>query len=265
MSKHSGIIQKIIKELLRNKKKVEKFVYFLKNYQTILKTIKSLNITNVHPYLYKKWSFGVAFFIGKYKNEKVFIKVDTKIHQLENELHVREKLQNTLHEYLIDMYEFYSNEDIQIAIFPFFANMAELHGESIVKNPDYVKEIVYILTTLHEHGIIHRDIKLDNFLLVDDTLKIIDFVFACSLNGSATLKELDSNRKDHLEILKLLGPYRPASYIKNFEWNDFISMKFIIEEIVKHSNVPLQCRKALEQYAVIFDELSIGKTYCYRK
>ena len=48
----------------------------------------------------------------------------------------------------------------------------------------YFKQLLKALCYIHSNGFSHRDIKLDNILLDDKfNLKLVDFGFACPLNG----------------------------------------------------------------------------------
>ena len=49
----------------------------------------------------------------------------------------------------------------------------------------YVQQLIKAISSMHQAGVCHRDLKLENLVLDDNfNLKLIDFGFACSLSGS---------------------------------------------------------------------------------
>ena len=50
----------------------------------------------------------------------------------------------------------------------------------------YVQQLIKAMSSMHQAGVCHRDLKLENLVLDDNfNLKLIDFGFACSLSGSS--------------------------------------------------------------------------------
>jgi serine/threonine protein kinase len=138
-------------------------------------------------------------------------------------------------------------------------------------------QIITILKTIHDKGLVHRDIKPDNFLLSKDVknkqLYIIDFGFCKtyinndahielkrtnSIIGSLTYASINSHnlielsRRDDLESLGYMLIYL---YKGNLEWQKIEDSKRIVlmkQNIVNNRNIPeifcdyLKCVRCLE-------------------
>ena len=123
---------------------------------------------------------------------------------------------------------FLFKNNVQILITEFLESR-ELCSDYILETPDILLKVFNILDIINKKGYIHRDIKLNNFLLVDNELRIIDFTFSTSFLDSNNIINLDASNIDDLTILKNLGgKFKPNI----FEWNDFYSMVLIIDEVI---------------------------------
>jgi casein kinase I family protein HRR25 len=127
-------------------------------------------------------------------------------------------------------------------------------------------QIILILKTIHERGLVHRDIKPDNFLLGLNTHKkkiyIIDFGFCksfitdnihnkerntCSLIGSPMYASINAHncielsRRDDLESLGYMLIYFYLSFLPWQEINtqDLNIIQKIKQNITENDNIPL--------------------------
>ena len=72
-------------------------------------------------------------------------------------------------------------------------------------------------------GVLHRDIKPDNMLVVNDELHLIDFDISCSVNSSDAMLEMRVGTEDFWSPLWQSGePYKEvddlASLVLSFAW-----------------------------------------------
>jgi serine/threonine protein kinase len=217
-----------------------------------------MSLNRIEALYYKRWKNGYCYFTAYKGKQKVFIKVDTKLKNLSNEIKFYDLLYDELSKYMIEKIDFFENKKVQILLLE-YKNSRELTEFDLIYTPKYLKDILFILTTIYKKGIIHRDIKLDNFLITDNNLKIIDFTFATSWNSKFNFKELDINSNQNLSLLKYLGEgLNPEKFI----WNDFFSIGKIIENILKnYPNINLETKEILSYYKNKFYFLSKNRDY----
>ena len=124
--------------------------------------------------------FG-GIYQGLYKKkEKVAIKVenlDSEVKLLKHETTILNYLynkgsRNTPHVYYYGLYK-----GNPILIMPFYETTLESWNQNKSKNERnklFVK-MIEILSIVHEFGVLHRDIKLDNFMIKNNDVYLIDF------------------------------------------------------------------------------------------
>jgi len=230
----------------------------IKNYLTIFYILKKMSLTKIQALYYKRWRNGYCYFTAYKNNQKVFIKVDTKFKMLSNEIRFYDLLYDKLSEYMVKKVDFFENKKIQILILE-YSESKELTENDLIQSSKYIKDIFFILTTIYKEGIIHRDIKLDNFLIINKSLTIIDFTFANSFNKNLNFKELDINLKDNIRLLKDLGEKLNP---REFVWNDFYAVGKILENLIdKHSNSTSKVNQHLISYKEKFYHFSKNKNY----
>ena len=176
-----------------------------------------------------------------FDGKDVFIKVDTKLHLLINDKISYDVGRELMGDSLVDILNYSLDGKIQFIAYEFLIS-SELDKSFLLDNMQYIDDILVILNNLSKLGIIHRDIKLDNFLVSNNRLKIIDFTFANS-NINKDFKELDTRNSDNCFILEALGNgLNPTPFL----WDDYYSLCTILKQIT--NNVGVDRRIKLVNY-----------------
>jgi len=199
--------------------------------------LKDLNIKNISFFNFLNWRNGYCYFRGVYNKKEVFIKIDTKFHLLINDKLAYDLCKGVMQDNLVDL--LYSSLDgrIQFLVYEFF-HSNELDEDILLNNMRYLDDIIRILNNLSDAGIIHRDIKLDNFLVSNNKLKIIDFTFANS-NIHKEFKEVDVKNSYNCFLLEFLGAgLNPSPFV----WDDFYSLHSILKKIEKDAKDPQEVK-----------------------
>ncbi|EAY00275.1 CAMK family protein kinase [Trichomonas vaginalis G3] len=124
---------------------------------------------------------------------------------LEKELRIMERIK---HENIVNFEEIIYTDDLIIVVMEFierFLNERIYHGSNISESHFFnmLGQIVSAISYLHERGIAHRDIKLDNIgITFDNKIKLIDF-------GMSSIKEshsIDSLRTTFCGTLEYIAP-----------------------------------------------------------
>lgn len=179
---------------------------------------KEYQFSKIKPFRFLHWHHGAYYFIAYNKeNNKVFIKTDMLFQLLNNEVNainilskdkeIKKHLPNIIGYNLSLPFPFIAVEFIE-GISP--NKILDGKDKIIKKNEEYIiKEMINIIIHIQRNNIIHRDIRLDNFLFKINDNKIniylIDFIFCIGVKDSKKyFQELELNNKN-LNILKGLG------------------------------------------------------------
>jgi serine/threonine protein kinase len=175
---------------------------------------------------------GYAYFTGEIGDKKVFIKFDTKYHLITNDILAYKKCKKKLGEYLVKVIAFKNTGTIQYVIYDYFDGTT-LKNNNILENPQLISYVYETISAINSLRLIHRDIKLDNFLIKNEELKIIDLTLMASLDDSNLFKSFNLDNKDEAIILHTLNKsHSPPGLI----WNDFYSLHLILKEIIINNN-----------------------------
>jgi len=216
---------KVIPRLMKN------YLLVIPNWILLKKSLKSHGVLKLKPFNIGLWHHGFFYFTGELNKKAVFLKIDKKLHFLQNEYVAHEFLREKVK--LIPLVKFIINKSSQIAIFDFIA------GESIterdIANNAWVSEEIYrILMVLNTNGVFHRDIKLENFIKRGETLYLIDFTFSVGSDSCpVSFKELKTGVEVERKILKHLGEENKPSELV---WNDFHSMSLLVDRALLSSS-----------------------------
>jgi serine/threonine protein kinase len=181
------------------------------------------------PYLISNWHHGFAYFIGKLNGQKVFIKTSDEFFYLCNDIAAAKILKDKVS--TPKVLETISLDKFEIVIFEFIEGNT-LTPHDLINNVEIIPQLTKIINEINKVGIVHRDIKLNNFLInKDKNIYVIDFTFSISIDNNLLFKELDYSIKEELKILNSIGEGdNPA----NHHWNDKFSLNKIVERVIKY-------------------------------
>ena len=214
--------------------------------------LKNNNIKKISAFKFLNWRNGYCYFKGMYLEKEVFVKIDLKMHLLSNDILVYDLCKDVMKDDLVEILHYSLDSKIEFVVYEFF-NSNELDENILLNELKYLDDIFRILNNLSKVGIIHRDIKLNNFLVSRGKLKIIDFTFSNS-NTHKDFKEVDVDNSYNCFLLEFLGAGLNPS---PFFWDDYYSFCTILKKLEKDANdfqkVKLNaCIKEIEKF--------IGKT-----
>jgi serine/threonine protein kinase len=205
-------------------------------YSKVVSAINTLGVDNIKIFKFTKYHHGFYYFTGTLNDQKVFVKVDTKINILVNDVLAFNIGKAHLNKYLVDVLNYKVVDSIEIVVFEFVKGV-ELTKEVILRQPELISDLCDVIFKINALGMIHRDVKLDNFLVYGNQLKVIDFTFANSLESDLGFKDISLNSRKNCRMLKMLGgKFKPM----NYEWNDFFSLEKILQGILSDSQTDNQ-------------------------
>lgn len=222
---------------------------------SIIKKISKVD--NIEPYFISNWHHGFAYFIGKLNGQKVFIKTSDKFPYLCNDIIAEKILKDKV--LTPKVLGIISLDKFELVIFEFIEGRT-LNPHDLISNPRIVSQLITIINEINNSGVIHRDIKLNNFLIdKDKNIYIIDFTFSISIDKNLHFKELDESNKEEVKILKSIGEDdKPSLY----HWNDMFSLNKIIERTLKYQEVIGLIDANLTNYYIQTKDLD--QSYSYR-
>ena len=224
----------------------------------IIRNLKSLNVSDIRIFKFKNWHNSFAYYSGIFNGNIVFIKISAKHFFLDNEQIFYDLFKDDLS--LIKVISLSENQNFQILISE-FSNEKELTEQDILDNPDSLLQIYDILKVINNKGCIHRDVRLDNFLISDNKVRIIDFTFSTCLNHSDRFNDLVLDKKEELIILKNLGGiFKP----NDFQWNDFYSIDLVLYKLFS-KDMNIEKRLKIIKYQELFKGNISGNDYCLLK
>jgi serine/threonine protein kinase len=156
------------------------------------------------------------YYTGFFNNNKIFIKVDTRYFLLINEINIRNFFKDELEFTQVINYKKGKHE----YLFFNFIEYNHMSIENIKKNGiDFILSQAFdIVKKVNRADVLHRDIKLDNFLILNGNKVILnDFVYAIS-SKTEDFKEVTLNNQG----LKLLNDLKSNS--NNLYWDDMDSL-----------------------------------------
>ncbi|UZN00946.1 protein kinase [Lysinibacillus sp. MHQ-1] len=79
----------------------------------------------------------------------------------------------------------------------------------VAQSLEITKQLLEQIILLHNHGIVHRDLRIPNILLVDQQLHIIDFGLATTLQKAVELSSIQNPKRaeNHISDLYFVGHF----------------------------------------------------------
>jgi len=176
-------------------------------------------------------SYGVAYLLlhSKSGNQYVLKRMKTK-HLRKKKLH--EKFQqeiSMLNEISIpnipSVYTQGKLQDVPFYIMDFvdgktFEQTIFEDGETftLAQSLEITKQLLQLVMTIHEKGIVHRDLRIPNILINEDGLHIIDFGLAAYLNPNLKVDKINNPKKveNHISDLYFVGHFLLFLLYSNF-------------------------------------------------
>lgn len=246
----------MLKNIKKIKKRVKVCFFILTHLRHLWFISKHFDVKHLTPFKIDDWHHGYAYFTGLIGDLRVFIKIDTKLMFLRNEVIAFELLKGLVRipriiaHYKKDSFEAIISEYIE-------ANTLTL--EDLISKPNLVSNILEIIRSINLRGVIHRDIKLKNFFIYQDNIWIFDFTFAISKSPVFGFKELDLTDKFQAKVLSSIGDgYNPGYLV----WNDFLSLQKILSyDLLKYPVTSQSIRGSVDKY---MDQIEVEhKSYTY--
>lgn len=165
---------------------------------------------------------GYVYFKGYLDGLKVFIKYGGVKGSCENEYFYSKKISTYNSKYFLSPLFYLNDGEHSLVVFEYLDGIKlsdYLKYASIREKLEIQKQMGEIYQSLYESHIVHRDIRPDNFLVVDGVLKLLDFQFSVD---ALNYKEVQS-LIDNSEMAVALGT-KEFKY-KKYGWNDSYSLK----------------------------------------
>ena len=167
---------------------------------------------------------GYIYFTGNYKGKKIFIKYGGVEDSCKNEIFFSKKVSDWNGNNFLTPIVYDDNPNHSYIAFDFIEGVSLLAYCQTSSNKEHISgQLLSIIKTLNACHIMHRDIRPDNFIVIDGYVKLIDFQFAIDFDNPIELKCMET----HKSILMSLGEeYRYKKYV----WCDVCSFQKIADE-----------------------------------
>lgn len=162
---------------------------------------------------------GYLYFYAIYNGRAVFIKYGGIGNSAYNEYEFTKRLFEHNHSHFLNPLLLYDNNKIPILLFDYIEGVSLEHWIKEGNNENASKQLFEIISILKKAKVIHRDIRPENFIVVRNTLILLDFQFAMNLEKPI---ELHSVKQDYFLACGIGNINYRSSAIA---WNDVDSYK----------------------------------------
>jgi len=221
--KYYHLLQKLKAKL---SKIVRNYFLYICSINLIKKDLRDVNLSQFKPYNISSWHHGYMYFEGYLNCNRIFIKVDSKFFLLSNEIRIREIFNKNLDFTKLIMYK----KGVYEYLFFEFIKYEILNIDFIKEKGVYIvlSELLGIIQKINREGVLHRDVKLDNFIIIDNKIVLNDYVYSISRKKDG-FKEVNLNSQG----IKLLKDLNKSD---NFLWDDMDSLYNELVKVLKTSD-----------------------------
>jgi|TARA_R110000744_G_scaffold31677_1_gene74351 serine/threonine protein kinase len=224
-------------------------VFYIKNRSFIHRFFNENGYHQIKTFNLSKWHHDLYLFTAVDKvGDPVFIKFTNLPRVLKNENRAYKKLQKNsfLKNHLIEHKGYIKKEGYKALILK-RANGTVLNDEWAYKNVRELSNLLKIVNEFSALSLIHRDVKLDNFIYEDGHIKVFDFSFMIDMSENNKLKEIDlTNNENMIKLVTMGVGYKPAP----LKWDDYYALYIVFKELIKNkpATISLEHNNLLEQY-----------------
>ena len=232
-----------IKRTLKNRR------YYSKKRKFVHSFFKEFGYKKVKPFNLDKWHHDLDLFTAMDKfGDEVFVKFTKLERILKNEyLTYQIFQQNTLlKNHVIEYKEYITSKGFSALVLKRSKGIV-LTEDWMIKNIEKLSALIKIVDEFKSLSLVHRDLKLDNFIYEGGNIKIFDFSFMIDKTEKRKLKEIDlTSRENMLKLVNLGMFYKPAP----LKWDDYYSLHIIFISLLKNKSLILSLEKKeiLTQY-----------------
>ena len=242
------------------------------NYKIKIENLSFLNLKKINPYLVDQWknnSECIYFEATDDKNNEIFIKYGGIFDSARREYRILNQLKkdNQKNFPIANYYRYIPNvsfvllEKVKGIRLDYLIDSSDLKLKSKMFKKNLYNGIFDILKTLHKEEIVHRDIRPENIIIINDgTPFLIDFQFAVDINRKV-YKEYKIVLKKPKRIIALGGKYK----VNNYHWDDAYSFYKILENLgfnddLEYLTVMEKIKKLIGKYEII----SVRKNFIFK-
>lgn len=193
-------------------------------------------VQELKPYRPLRWKHQVCYFTGTLNGGRVFIKTGGEVNTVEREVFAiiyagkqSEALKKHIPAVISSTQHFLIEEFVE--------------GKALIEDDRYIDQLYEIYTEMKRCGLLHLDIRPDNFIVKDDgTLILIDFGYA--LVNTIDVYDRIEKTKAAKSIIKDVGSkYSPKNGTADDAYSMLLTMKYV-------------CPSLLQKYPAIWKELN---------
>lgn len=184
------------------------------------------DVSNIKPFKALRWKHKVCYLTGEINGKKVFIKTGGVVNTTEREVYALT--------YAAD------NSDFLKQHIPAVYRSADtflieemIDGSGLPEDERYVVQLYDIYAEMKKLGILHLDIRPDNFIVKNDgTLVLIDFGY--TLINSTDIYDRIRKTSAAREIIKKVGSkYAPNNGTADDAYSMLLTMKYVCPSLLK--------------------------------